>query len=288
MKRKQHKTPALYYVIAIILIGVLVFSGWQALKIYLPQSKESSDFASVKEKAGIKDIGAQEIIDQSKPSKVDDPSENPADNSSDKSDLYNKNLTAEPLDHTPFQRLSEINSDFVGWLSIEDTEIDYPVMKSAENDPEFYLHRDFEKNYSYSGTLFIGEGCDADSDAFVIYGHNMNTGSMFGSLDSYKSGSFALEHKDIVLRTPKENRVYRVFAAFQTSLLPEDSDDFAYYRSVGELSKTEYKEALENIRKMSLISLNEAPNYPAQIMFLSTCYYHTDEGRFVVAAYRIA
>jgi sortase B len=115
----------------------------------------------------------------------------------------------------------------------------------------------------------------------------MNSGSMFGSLDSYKNGGFALEHKDIVFRTQKENRVYRVFAAFQTKILPEDSDEFAYYRSVGELSKEEYNAALENIQKMSLISLNEAPKYPQQIMFLSTCYYHTDQGRFVVAAYRI-
>ena len=64
-------------------------------------------------------------------------------------------------------------------------------------------------------------------------------------------------------------------------------NEFAYYRSVGELSKDEYEGVLENVRNMSLISLNEAPKYPEQIMFLSTCYYHTDEGRFVVAAYRI-
>lgn len=274
MKRKKLKTPALYYVIAIILIGVLAFAGYQALRIYLPQSKESGDFASVKEKAGIEDISAQEIINSTGTSEP----ENTADNKT----------VNDASDNAPLRRLSDINSDFVGWLSIEDTDIDYPVMKSDESDPEFYLHRDFDKNYSYSGTLFIGEGCSADSDVFVIYGHNMNAGTMFGSLDSYKSGSFALEHKDIVFRTQKENRVYRVFAAFQTKLLPEDSDDFAYYRSVGKLNKGEYDEVLENIRTMSLISLNEAPEYPAQIMLLSTCYYHTDEGRFVVAAYRIA
>ena len=283
MKRKKLKTPALYYVIAIILIGVLAFAGYQALRIYLPQSKESGDFASVKEKAGIEDISAQEIIDQSKSSK---PSS--SDNPADQEETSGTDKTVTVTDNSSFQILTESNSDFVGWLSIEDTEIDYPVMKSSESDPEYYLHRDFNKNYSYSGTLFIGEGCDADSDAFVIYGHNMNSGSMFGSLDSYKSGSFALEHKDIVFRTEKENRVYRVFAAFQTRLVPEGSDEFAYYRSVGSLSKTEYDEMLENIRNMSLISLNEAPEYPEQIMFLSTCYYHTDEGRFVVAAYRIA
>ena len=243
MKHKKLKTPVIYYVFAGILLLILAFAGYQALKIYLPQLEESKGFESIKEEAGIKDISAQEIIGSTEPSQsgeTDNKTENAADN-------------------TPVLTLTQKNSDFVGWLSIEDTVIDYPVMKSDESDPEF----------------------------FVIYGHNMNSGSMFGSLDSYKSGGFALEHKDIVFRTVKENRVYRVFAAFQTKLLPEDSKEFAYYRSVGELSKDEYEGVLENVRNMSLISLNEAPKYPEQIMFLSTCYYHTDEGRFVVAAYRI-
>lgn len=279
MKRKRHKTPAIYYVIAVILISILAFSGYQALKIYLPQSKESRDFEAIKEEAGIEDVSAKEIIGSTEDSGTDTPS-----------DISERSGTGSSAaaDTEPFRRLSGVNSDFVGWLSIEDTVIDYPVMKSSESDPEFYLHRDFDKNYSYSGTLFIGEGCNADSDAFVIYGHNMNAGTMFGSLDSYKSGSFALEHKDIVFRTPKENRVYRVFAAFQTTLLPEGADGFAYYRSVGKLTEGEYDTALENIRQMSLISMNDSPEYPEQILFLSTCYYHTDEGRFVVAAYRIA
>ena len=265
MKRKKTKTTVLYAAVAVILIGVLAFAGYQALKIYIPQSNESRDFALIKEEAGIEDISAQTIIDGSKSPKSDSSSE----------------------DNAAMKKLAKKNSDFVGWLSIEDTEIDYPVMKSSESDPEYYLHRDFDKNYSYSGTLFIGEGCNADSDIFVIYGHNMNSGSMFGSLDSYKSGSFALEHKDIVFRTPDETRVYRVFAAFQTKLVPEESDEFAYYRSVGKLSEEEYNKALENIRNMSEIAMNDVPKYPDQIMFLSTCYYHTDEGRFVTAAYRI-
>jgi sortase B len=262
MKRKKIKTSALYLVFAIIFIAILAFSGYQALVIYLPQSNESKNFVSLKEESGLKDIKAEDIISGLESSEIPDKS--------------------------PLSKLAMKNNDFVGWLSIEDTIIDYPVMKSSESDPEFYLHRDFSKNYSYSGTLFIGEGCNCDSDVFVIYGHNMNSGSMFGSLDSYKSGSFALGHKDIVFRTQEENRVYRVFAAFQTKLIPEGEDGFAYYRCVGKLDRGEYNEVLNNIRKMSLISLNDVPKYPEQIMLLSTCYYHTDDGRFVVAAYRVA
>lgn len=289
MKRKRLKTPVFYYVLAGLLTAVLAFSGYQALKIYLPQSKESNDFAAFKAEAGIEDISAQDIIDAVQASKSANASASqPTPEGSAQEPSAEAGQSAAAVQTEPLRRLSGFNSDFVGWLSIEDTAIDYPVMKSSESDPEFYLHRDFDKNYSYSGTLFIGEGCNADSDAFVIYGHNMNAGTMFGSLDNYKNGAFALEHRDIVFRTPKENRVYRVFAAFQTKLLPEDSDGFAYYRSVGKLSRGEYEQALESIRGMSLISLNDAPAYPQQMVFLSTCYYHTDEGRFVVAAYRVA
>ena len=134
MKHKKLKTPVIYYVFAGILLLILAFAGYQALKIYLPQSEESKGFESIKEEAGIKDISAQEIIGSTEPSQsgeTDKKTENAADN-------------------TPVLTLTQKNSDFVGWLSIEDTVIDYPVMKSDESDPEFYLHRDFDKNYSFS------------------------------------------------------------------------------------------------------------------------------------------
>lgn len=249
----------IYMIIVVILTGILVFSGYQALKIYIPQSEDSDKFEQLKKDAGIKDISAKKITEKKNSLKTEE----------------------------NIRKLAKKNRDFVGWLSIEDTVIDYPVMKSSESDPEFYLHRNFDKKYSFSGTLFIGEGCNADSDAFVIYGHNMNAGTMFGSLDDYKDADFAYKHQDIVFRTTAGNRVYRVFASFQTKIYSKETDAFEYYKVVGKLNKGEYKDVLNNIRDMSLISTNETPKYPAQIMFLSTCHYHTNGGRFVVAAYRI-
>ena len=263
MKNNLKCKNIIFSVFAIILIGVLLYSGYKALEIYIPQHFASRNFEKLKKESGIKDEKASDLI-----KKYEEGNENKPDDG--------------------IIRLSNKNSDFVGWLTIEDTVIDYPVMKSKEENPEYYLHRDFDKNYSYSGSLFIGEKCDENSEVFIVYGHNMSADTMFGTLDSYRDSIFAEKHKDIVFQTPAGKRVYRVFAAFKTKVSKEESDEFEYYRSVGQLGREKYDEALENYRDMSLISLNVSPQYPQQIMLLSTCSYHTDEGRFVVAAYRIA
>ena len=275
MKKKLRRQSVFLAVLAVVFAAVLLFAGYQALKIYLPQSSESRSFEKLKQDAGLTDINPAELVSQEQPTGSASSAEEKAPESSG----------GEP--DSGISSLAAQNSDFVGWLTVQETDIDYPVMKSSENDPEFYLHRDFDKNYSYSGTLFIGEGCNADSDIFVIYGHNMNAGTMFGTLDSFRDPVFASEHQYILFRTPAGNRVYRVFAAFQTQIVPENSDAFAYYRAVGKLNKGEFDYAVENIQRMSLINLNAAPAYGQNIMLLSTCYYHTDDGRFVVAAYRV-
>ena len=183
-----------------------------------------------------------------------------------------------------FSSLYELNSDYAGWLKIEDTKIDYPVMKAPVTDPEYYLRRNFYKKNSLAGSLFLGENCDFNSICFIIYGHNMLTDTMFGTLEEYRNFDFAKEHPNIKLTTSQGTKIFRVFSAFQTQL---DENRFKYYEAVGDLSKLKYYQTLEQLRAESDITVNEAPEYPAQIMLLSTCSYHTKDGRFVVAAYEV-
>lgn len=191
-----------------------------------------------------------------------------------------------PVINKGLLKLQQENADFVGWLTIEDTIIDYPVMKSSEDDPEFYLRRDFDKNYAEVGTLFIGADCDADSQSFIIYGHKVSTDTMFGTLDRFADYQFADTHQVIDFSTPYENRRYRVFAAFQARVLEEGESGFKYYDYVGDLSRESYEELVQNAQATSLVDIKNAPTYPQQIIMLSTCSYHTDNGRFVVLAYR--
>lgn len=276
-KKNGTKGSKIYTVAAILLVGILIYSGFRALQIFIPQYQASKKFEGLKKQAGISDINVDDIIEAN----------NKKDSDESNGDR-NNNKTDTGKTDKGLAELYKMNNDFVGWLTIEDTIIDYPVMKSSEDNPEFYLHHDFEKEESGSGTLFIGEGCDDLSDIFVVYGHNMNADTMFGTLDDYSDAAFTEEHKDIIFRTPTENRVYRVFAVFQTKIYTQPTEAFEYYKNVGKLGGKEYDNAVENYRNMSMISLNDAPKYPQQIMLLSTCSYHTSEGRFVVAAYRIA
>ena len=122
----------------------------------------------------------------------------------------------------------------------------------------------------------------------MIYGHNMSDDSMFGTLDAYKDATFEAEHAELTLFTPTEERRYRVFSAFETRIFAEeDTTSFKYYDNVGDFTEPAYVDVVDNLRKLSKYGIPEAPTYPQQILMLSTCSYHTDKGRFVVAAYRV-
>ena len=252
MYRKSKLATLFYLIPVVILVAVLVFSLVTALRIYLPQKRDQNGFERLREEL---------------------PTEAPEEVSTTFVNRY--------------ESVMKKNGDFACWLKIPDTSIDYPVMKTSEDDPEYYLRRGFDKKYSFAGTLFIGGGCNLDSDSFIIYGHNMDTDTMFGNLDRYIDPDYAILHRLIKIGTPTENRRYRVFAAFQTKIYSPTSDVFKYYERIGDLDEPTYLDTVEHIRGMSIYDLSDAPQYPAQLLFLSTCSYHTKDGRFVVAAYRV-
>ena len=251
--RLTKKNSALFYLIPVTLLtATLLFCSIHALRIYLPQRRDENSMASLR----------QEIVTES---------------GTDRSHPY----------VNPYKAVMAQNGDFACWLKIPDSIIDYPVMKTSENDPEYYLRRGFDKKYSYAGCLFIGGGCNLDSDSFIIYGHNLDADIMFGELDLYADPSYALKHRQIQIGTPTEARTYRVFAAFQTRVSDKDDGSFKYYEQIGSLDEPTYRDTVAQIRALSLIDLADAPQYPAQLLLLSTCSYHTKNGRFVVAAYRV-
>lgn len=248
MSAGSRKKKAILIFLAIICAVALLVSLYFALKDYLPQRQEQSRFGELRE-----------LVEQEKK----------------ETDRENGSV---------FSPLEEHNSDFVGWLKIEGTQIDYPVVKSSEDDPEYYLRRDFDKNYSYSGTPFIGGGCDEYSDIFIIYGHNMKNGTMFTDLDKYADVAWAEEHRDFEFSTSREERTYRVFAAFKTKIGADG--EFKYYEYVGNLGYNEYEDAVNRFIENSETAMTDTPKDKAQILILSTCSYHTENGRFVVVAYR--
>ena len=235
--------------LAVICVAVLLYSLYQGLIIYIPQKQEQHRFDELRQIVSQYGEDSDEASDSSQPSKAESRS----------SFVEEKKISA-------FSEITRTNPDFRGWLKIKDTVIDYPVVKSSNDDPEYYLHRDIDKNYSFSGTPFIGAGADENSDAFVIYAHNMNSGTMFGTLDCYADKG-------------------RVFAAFRTTIGSEN--EFKYNERAGKLSDEEYKALFNDIKDVSVMFTNDCPAKKTQIIMLSTCSYHAENGRFVVAAYRV-
>lgn len=272
MKKKR---SIFLLVLALILILLLSYSVTRALMIYIPQHRAQKEFDQIKESVLVTDS----TTPQTQP-------EGPAENQQQPQVSVGV-VTAEEEAKYRFELLAQQNRDFVGWITIPDTLIDYPVMKSSEDNPEYYIRRDFYGNYSLAGCLFIGYGCNADSDCFIIYGHNMKNKTMFGSLNRYADNDFAASHSEIRFYTPGGERLYRVFAAFQTKVYDDKENVFKYYDYVGQLDKGTYDYVVASVRSMSLPKITAAPVYPQQILFLSTCSYHTENGRFVVAAYRV-
>ena len=106
-----------------------------------------------------------------------------------------------------YDALYNMNSDMAGWIYVEDTKIDYPVMFTPE-DPEYYIHRGFDKKYASSGCLFIGADSAPDGSNVLIYGHHMKDGSMFAGIMDYAGAEFAKAHPIIHFDTLTEENRY--------------------------------------------------------------------------------
>ena len=170
-----------------------------------------------------------------------------------------------------------MNGDIIGWLEIEGTKVNYPVMWTP-NDPEFYLRRNFNKEHATSGTLFL----DAASDIFIptsnffIYGHNMKNGTMFGELKNYLDEEFRLAHPVMEFQTADGVEQYTVFAVAAV----QKTD--AWYSFIDASGSEDFTEQTAAILQKSLYDTGAAPVFGQQIITLSTCYGSSKDGRLLV------
>lgn len=180
------------------------------------------------------------------------------------------------------------NGDTIGWLKIDGTDIDYVVMQ-APDEIDKYLHRDFYGKDSYRGCLFVDEYCDIfNSDNLIVYGHNMKDGSMFGTLDSYADEGFCAEHKKIRFDTIYEKHTYEVVAAIKTNIPAKDEKCFRYYEYTSSNDEETFLEYMDFIEKNRLYDTGVEIQPGDKLLTLSTCAYHTANGRFVVVAKQVS
>ena len=190
-----------------------------------------------------------------------------------------------------FEKLYRDNPDFVGWLTISDTHIDYPVMytPSSKDGGEYYIHRNYEGDYSAAGLPFIDCNCQLEpaTDNVIIYGHNMNAGTMFHDLLKYEDQDFYEAHKTFTFDTIYGDGKYEVVAFFRGQILPEESKEFKYYEFVNAGSKEEFDQYVKNLKNMSIIDTGVEVSYGDKLITLSTCAYHVTDGRFAVVAKKV-
>ena len=186
-----------------------------------------------------------------------------------------------------FRDLLDENEDSIGWLTIDDTVIDYVVMQTPD-EPDKYLHRDFYGQESRWGTLYVAEACDVQtSDNIIIYGHHMRDGTMFGSLAQYESADFCAEHSRVKFNTIYGPGEYEVVAVVRTDV-NVGSSAFPYYQYTQANDPemfAEYKDFLEQNR---IYDTGNEIQEGDRLLTLSTCNYHTENGRLIVVCRKVA
>lgn len=179
--------------------------------------------------------------------------------------------------------LFEQNPDMIGWIAIEDTIINYPVMQTPDN-PNFYLKHNFEKAYSDYGVPYVSANCTINppSDNITIFGHHMNSGKMFCALENYKSETFYHEHSIIRFDTRAGFGEYKILIVFKVN-----PADFEYPQFSTAENETEFDEYVRRCKALSFYDTGVTAEYGDKLITLSTCEYSGQNNRLVVVAKKI-
>ena len=190
----------------------------------------------------------------------------------------------EPREVLPrLQEQYEKNPDLAGWLTIPGTRIDYPVMYSPD-EPERYLHANFDAAYSFAGLPFLDAACDTESGNRIIYAHNMLDGSMFRTLLKYQQKDFWQRNPVISFNTLYEEQEYEVVAAFYDKVYKKSDTNFKFYQFYDTSDQSSFEEAMAYYREHALYDTGVTAQCGDLFLTLVTCAYQTENGRFVVVA----
>ena len=229
--RTRNKLALIFF--CLLLSAVAVLSGVEIYSELKERQKEKEDFAAVAE---IAELPMTEAPAESVTDAETEPSADPTD---------------QPAAERNIQALIAENGDCIGWLSIDGTNISYPVMHTPP-DPQKYLRRNFYGKYSQSGVPFLDGRCDLQSTNLIIYGHNMRNGTMFADLKKYVDRDFLNAHRTVKFETADGVQTFIV-----TEVLKTNTSDAWYDRTT-----------CENGRHL----------------ILSTCYGSGKDGRLLIIA----
>ncbi len=185
--------------------------------------------------------------------------------------------------------LQNENTDVKGWIKINDTKINYPLLQGIDND--YYLNRNYQKEYSSYGSIFIDKDSNLDdvNSNVIIYGHSMKDQEMFQNLLNYANKEYYDSHKIIEIYTNNEARKYEIVTVFKSRVFYQDEQNvFRYYYCYDLSSEEKYNDYVNNSKNLELYDTGVDAHFGEQLITLITCEYSEDNGRMVVVAKRIS
>lgn len=272
---------ALYIITILLLVAVFGVSAFHVGSYFLEGRESEKQYDEL---TAIKDAAAQNATTEA------------TQEATESTEETGPTEETEPQMLAGYAELYEMNPDFVGWLKIDGTKLDYPVMQTSTDNRDFYLYRDFNKEDNVRGSVYAREECNIlePSDNITLYGHNMADGTMFAALNDYVDKETWEENSLIFFDTLYEFHVYKIFAVFKTTA--SVGEGFRYHQMVDAESEEEFNEFVDMCKNLSSYGLGYTfydtgltPKYGDKIICLSTCEYsYPENGRLVVAAYRIS
>ncbi len=186
-----------------------------------------------------------------------------------------------------YKKLHEQNQDMIGWIQIENTTIDFPVMQKT-TIKDYYLHRNFKKEYSFGGLPYVQEDCNPfiPSDNVIIHGHRRSDGSMFAALLNYKDINYYYQHPIINFDTITECYQYEIIAVFSVKVNTGD-DKFPFYNYINFSGSSDFEWYVNTCKKNALYDTGITAVYGDKLITISTCDFSISNGRFLVIAKRI-
>lgn len=267
-------------ILFIVLVTIMVTSILYLIDYYRKTNNDNEIFKSLEQVGTNKnELESSSFEDDSE--LLNNVENNQIDNSSSNrqnSTLRNKTQNYSSLD---LKSLKIKNGDTEGWIKIDNTKINYPVMQNGD----FYLHNNFYKKYSISGTPYLASYCNVNSsDNLIIYGHHMDNGSMFAGLDIYKTYNGYKNHKYIKFFTLEDGKTiesqYEVVGAYKVQ--PNTEIANILYGTTKFRSVEDFKKYASVLKNKSLYDTGAKLNYGDKFITLSTCEYSQKNGRLVV------
>ena len=233
-KNKKYKKAILNLILYIILLSILIYSGIKIFKWYKDKTNNNKMVEQIKSTV---------IVEE----------KNEDENNKEKYTV-------------DFSKLKKQNNEAIAWLKVNNTNIEYPVVKGTNNS--FYLNHSFDKSKNSAGWIFADykNKFDNTDKNIVIYGHNMRDGSMFGSMLNILDAKWYEneENTNITLYTENEKCIYKVFSIYKI----ENED---YYIKTEFKNDNEFEEFVKNLKKRSIKDFNVDISKDDNILTLSTC-----------------